>query len=410
MSESAVASDKPWDYRDAWVLAPMVRLNTLPFRLLCAEYGADMVYSEELVDKSIATCRRTLSLRGDAEYRHADGKLIFSTVPHERVAFQLGTTSGPDALAAARVIVDDVRAIDINMGCPVKFSTQGGMGSSLLKQPERVKDILTTLVRNFGGQRPVTCKIRLLETAAETEQLVRLIESCGVDALAVHCRRVPDRPRHWAQWDAMTRIRSALPASLPLLLNGDVFSLADARRALDETGADGLMLARGAMWNPALFARDEARLATQASLVQRYVDLAEGCANHVGNTKYVALQMLDSHGKSDAHKAFTRAKDYAALRAAASAMLDEPVFQRPPRLPVALEPPPDLPHLAALPSYAWRTLPTHCKAALALRRNGASAGTHTTVEAPAAAATASPDAPAKRARLEGPSSDLPADE
>lgn len=258
------ASDRPWEYSGAWVLAPMVRVNTLPFRLLCAEYGADMVYSEELVDKSVVACRRTVSASGDAEYRHADGKLIFSTVPHERVAFQLGTASGPDALAAANIVADDVRAIDVNMGCPVKFSTQGGMGSALLTQPERVRDILTTLVRNFGGRRAVTCKIRLLDDPAATLQLARLIEGCGVDALAVHCRRVSDRPRHWAQWDAMTELRAALPPSLPLLLNGDVFSVLDGVRALDQTRADGLMLARGALWNPALFARDEARLATQA--------------------------------------------------------------------------------------------------------------------------------------------------
>lgn len=259
-------AERPWEYGGAWVLAPMVRVNTLPFRLLCAEYGADMLYSEELVDKSVSACRRSVSARGEAEYRHADGKLIFSTVPHERLAFQLGTASGPDALAAANVVADDVRAIDVNMGCPVKFSTQGGMGSALLQDPERVRDILTTLVRNFGGRRPVTCKIRILDSPADTLQLARVIESCGVDALAVHCRRVPDRPRHWAQWDAMTELRAALPSSLPLLLNGDIFSLEDAKRVVDQTGADGLMLARGALWNPALFARDEAKQVSQVRL------------------------------------------------------------------------------------------------------------------------------------------------
>jgi tRNA-dihydrouridine synthase 2 len=258
--------EPPWEYRGAWVLAPMVRVNTLPFRLLCAEHGADMLYSEELVDKSVSACRRSVSARGEAEYRHADGKLIFSTVPHERVAFQLGTASGPDALAAANLVADDVRAIDVNMGCPVKFSTQGGMGSALLREPERVCDILSTLVRNFGGRRPITCKIRILESPAATLQLARVIESCGVDAIAVHCRRVPDRPRHWAQWDAMTELRLALPQSLPLLLNGDIFSPPDGQRALDQTGADGLMLARGAIWNPALFARDEARPVSQVSV------------------------------------------------------------------------------------------------------------------------------------------------
>ena len=134
---------QPWTYQNILALAPMVRVNTLPFRLLAREYGADIVYSEELVDRSVMACRRSENATlGTVEFRHAGGKLIFSTVPHERVAFQLGTASAGDALRAAQVVVGDVRAIDINMGCPIKFSVQGGMGSALLSQPEVVRDIL----------------------------------------------------------------------------------------------------------------------------------------------------------------------------------------------------------------------------------------------------------------------------
>ena len=283
-----------WQYCGAWVLAPMVRINTLPFRLLCAEYGAHMVYSEELVDRSIASCRRSLSACGRVEYRNPGGKLIFSTIPHERVAFQLGTASGPDALAAANVVADDVRALDVNMGCPVKFSTQGGMGSALLTQPERIRDILTTLVRNFGGRRAVTCKIRILDSFPKTLELVRLIESCGVDAVAVHCRRVTDRPRFWAQWDVMRDLRAAIPTSLPLLLNGDVFSLADANRAVEMTRANGLMLARGALWNPALFARDETKLVTQVGCM--------ACTSHLQEPVSPSiLGLTQSHAYSIVH-------------------------------------------------------------------------------------------------------------
>lgn len=102
----------------------------------------------------------------------------------------------------------------------------------------------------------------------------------------------------------------------------------------------------------------------------RYIELAEQVCNSVGNTKYVALQMLESRGKTRAFKAFTAAKDYAALRAAASSMLDEPIFCSPPQLPVRLEPPPDLPQLAAMPTNAWRVVPAHCTAALAHRTGG----------------------------------------
>ena len=238
------SADDDWRYTGTpapLLLAPMVRVNTLPFRLLAAEHGAHMVYSEELVDRSVSSCtRRVNAALNTIEFVRPGSdssrpQLIFSTKPHERVAFQLGTADAAEALRAARVVADDVRAIDVNMGCPVKFSLQGGMGSALLTQPEKVRDILTTLVRNLGGK-PVTCKIRLLESPAETLQLCRAIAECGVAALAVHARRRHDRPRHWAQWDQVALLRDALPKSLPLVLNGDVFSPEDVPRAL---AADG---------------------------------------------------------------------------------------------------------------------------------------------------------------------------
>ena len=204
-SAAPAPEEEPWSYRNILALAPMVRVNTLPFRLLAREYGADIVYSEELVDRSVMACRRSENAAlGTVEFKHDSGKLIFSTVPHERVAFQLGTASAGDALRAAQVVVNDVRAIDINMGCPIKFSVQGGMGAALLSKPEVVRDILITLVRNLPGV-PVTCKIRLLDSPHETLQLARIIQDTGVAALAVHGRRRSDRPRWWAQARARTR-------------------------------------------------------------------------------------------------------------------------------------------------------------------------------------------------------------
>ena len=112
----------------------------------------------------------------------------------------------------------------------------------------------------------------------------------------------------------------------------------------------------------------------------------------------MALQMLDSHGKSATFKALTAAKDYAALRAAAAAMEQEPLFQSPPRVPVTLEPPPDLPQLAALPAYAWRPLPPHCKAARALREAASPATASPRPDTEAASAAEA--LPAKRARID----------
>ena len=89
---------------------------------------------------------------------------------------------------------NDIAGFDVNMGCPKEFSIKGGMGAALLQQPEKVKDILTSLVSNLSI--PVTCKIRLLPTIDETIRLATTIQNCGVAAVAVHGRKKEERPQH----------------------------------------------------------------------------------------------------------------------------------------------------------------------------------------------------------------------
>ena len=360
---------EPWSYRNTLLLAPMVRINTLPFRLLAREFGAGIVYSEELVDRSVQQCRRSENAAlGTVEFRHHDsGKLIFSTIPHERVAFQLGTASAVEALKAAEVVVKDVRAIDVNMGCPIKFSTMGGMGAALLSRPEVVKDILTTLVRNLGHEVPITCKIRLLDTPQETLQLARIIQDTGVSALAVHARRRADRPRWWAQWDQVALLRQQLgTTTLPLIPNGDVFLPEHVPLAREATGCDSLMIARGAMWNASIFDQSSTKLRAQRDVFARYVELCAQYDNPFGNSKHVAMEMLAGHGKTEAYKRVQRATDYAGMRVAVDAMVGDAAFDADAaRVPMALEPAPDLGRDAvANPVNAWRTLPPHCRGLL----------------------------------------------
>ncbi|KAL4644466.1 hypothetical protein ACB092_02G167600 [Castanea dentata] len=143
----------------------------------------------------------------------------------------------------------DVAAVDINMGCPRSFSISGGMGAALLTKPELIHDILTTLKRNLDT--PVTCKIRLLKSSQDTVELARRIEKTGVSALAVHGRRVADRPRDPAKWSEIADVVAAL--SIPVIANGDVFEYDDFRCVKDATGASSVMVARGALWNASIF-------------------------------------------------------------------------------------------------------------------------------------------------------------
>ncbi|MFS7894053.1 putative tRNA-dihydrouridine(20) synthase (NAD(P)(+)) [Helianthus anomalus] len=135
------------------------------------------------------------------------------------------------------------------MGCPKAFSISGGMGAALLKKPDLIHDILTTLKRNLCI--PVTCKIRLLNSTHDTVELARRIEKTMVSAIAVHGRRVADRPRDPANWSEIASVVDAL--SIPVIANGDVFEYEDFDRIRAVTGASSVMVARGALWNASIF-------------------------------------------------------------------------------------------------------------------------------------------------------------
>ncbi|CAH9141891.1 unnamed protein product [Cuscuta epithymum] len=241
------------EYRNKLVLAPMVRIGTLPFRLLAADYGADITYGEEIIDHKLLKCeRRVNDLLGTIDFvEKGTRSVVFRTCSEEksRVVFQMGTSDAVRALSAAQMVCKDVAAVDINMGCPKSFSISGGMGAALLNKPELIHDILTTLRRNLDT--PVTCKIRLLKCSQDTVELARQIEKTGISALAVHGRKVPDRPRDPAKWSEISDIVSAI--SIPVIANGDVFEYDDFQRIKDATGASSVMVARGAMWNASLF-------------------------------------------------------------------------------------------------------------------------------------------------------------
>uniref|UniRef100_A0A2P2KME6 tRNA-dihydrouridine20 synthase NADP+-like isoform X3 n=1 Tax=Rhizophora mucronata TaxID=61149 RepID=A0A2P2KME6_RHIMU len=178
------------EYENKLVLAPMVRVGTLPFRLLAAQCGADITYGEEIIDHKLVKCERKVNeyIRSIDFVEKGTENVVFRTCLQERnqVVFQIGTSDAVRALTAAQIVCRDVAAIDINMGCPKSFSISGGMGAALLSKPQLIHDILTTLKRNLDT--PVTCKIRLLKSSQDTVELARRIEKTGVSALAIHGR------------------------------------------------------------------------------------------------------------------------------------------------------------------------------------------------------------------------------
>ncbi|GAB1600108.1 tRNA-dihydrouridine(20) synthase [NAD(P)+]-like [Argonauta hians] len=287
-----MANDNIIDFRKKKILAPMVRVGTLPMRLLALDQGADIVYSEEIIDFKIINAKRFDNEALETiDFTLSDDTVVFRTCKREKpkVVFQLGTADAKRALISAKKVEDCVAAIDVNMGCPKEFSIKGGMGAALLKKPDKVKEILTTLVSNLSI--PVTCKIRVLPSLEDTLALVKLIESTGVVAIAVHARTQCERPRHPNRNEYIKKISETL--KIPVIANGgskEINCYKDIEQFWNDTGASSVMLARAAQWNVSIFNQNGMRPLPE--VIQQYVKYAVRYDSHYANTKYCILQMM----------------------------------------------------------------------------------------------------------------------
>ncbi|XP_033626350.1 tRNA-dihydrouridine(20) synthase [NAD(P)+]-like [Asterias rubens] len=282
-------------YANKVILAPMVRIGTLPARLLALDYGADIVYCEELIDHKLLHCRRVENdILGTVDFVMSNDIVVFQTCEREKdkVVLQMGTSDPQRALAVAKLVENDVAGIDINMGCPKEYSTKGGMGAALLSRPQEIHKILTTLVQ--GISKPVTCKIRILPSIEDTLALAHTIESTGVAALAVHGRTKRERPQHPVNCDMIKTISEAL--TIPVIANGgskdQITSYPDIEKFRLKTGASSVMIAREAQWDMSIF-RKEGRL-PQDELIRDYLKYAVDYEGVFSNTKFCVLQLL--HG------------------------------------------------------------------------------------------------------------------
>ncbi|KAM3561383.1 hypothetical protein MY1884_002394 [Beauveria asiatica] len=316
------------DYRGKVVLAPMVRSGELPSRLVALKYGADLVWGPETIDRAIiGTSRRVNEQTGCIEWCRVqshglkepppDAKMsvIYAVDPvkeAKKLVFQMGTADPDRAVQAARLIAADVAGIDVNAGCPKPFSTSGGMGAALLRTPDKLVAILEALVQNITPEFEIgiSVKIRILETAAETETLVRRLVATGITGLTVHCRTTPMRPRERAIRGQLRMVADVChEAGIACLMNGDVESKEEGLRLAAEYGADGAMIATAAETNPSCFrAAADGGLLPWREVVDEYVATAIAVDNKFGNTKYLLARMVP--GKEDAHKAVTQARSY----------------------------------------------------------------------------------------------------
>lgn len=268
-------------------------------RLLCLELGADRVYSPEIIDHSLVGGCERIDRGRFVDFSKA-GRLIFRCSPIEKkfLIAQLGTASPERAVAAAKLLENDVSGININCGCPKKFSLQGGMGAALLMDQPRLLCIVSALFHTVSL--PISCKIRLLEADQGGDEatiaLCVALSDAGAAEVAIHARTASQNTNSTrANWSSLCKIASAVAKERPflkLIANGDFFCLEDIEKFQSPAlgfAFSAIMIARGASRNPAIFQPLQPK--SLSEVTTRYLELSVETETAFSLIKFTLLHM-----------------------------------------------------------------------------------------------------------------------
>ena len=221
------------------VLAPMAGYSNTSFRKIIKDMGAGLIFAEMVSDKALV-------------YQNAKTLELLKMSEEERPIAQQIFGSDVESFVKAARIVESVMhpdIIDINMGCPVpKVAVSAQAGSALLKNPDKIKKIVSEVVKAVSV--PVTVKIRLGwdESSINCVEVAKVIESAGASAITLHARTRAQGYSGKARWEYIKQVKENV--SIPVIGNGDVKTCFEAKRMILETGCDAVMIGRGVLGNP----------------------------------------------------------------------------------------------------------------------------------------------------------------
>jgi nifR3 family TIM-barrel protein len=224
------------------ILAPLAGITNLPFRLLAKEAGCALVCSEMISSHGLV-------------YKSKKTEKMLDSVPEEKPLSVQIFGSDPGIMAEAAAIVESSGAdiLDINFGCAVRKIVKTGSGVALMRTPDKAQALLKAVRKAI--RIPLTIKIRSGWDASGEQALhiAQIGQDCGVDAIAVHPRTAKQHFNGHADWSIIARVKRKV--SLPVIGNGDIWSVYDAQKMLNETGCDAVMIGRKAIVNPAIFSQ-----------------------------------------------------------------------------------------------------------------------------------------------------------
>ncbi len=231
-------------------LAPLAGITDLPFRQLVGSFGAGWVVSEMVASQEMVQAKPGVRERAELGYDQ-DGTAVQIA---GRDAYWMGE-------AARMVAANGAAMIDINMGCPAKKVTNGYSGSALLRDPDHALSLIEAVVNAVDV--PVTLKTRLGwdDDSLNAPEVAKRAEDAGIRMVTIHGRTRCQFYKGSADWAAIRRVRDAV--SIPVIANGDIIDSDTARQAISLSGADGVMIGRGAQGRPWVVAQVAADLQNQ---------------------------------------------------------------------------------------------------------------------------------------------------